>query len=176
MELDDTSHWIESHRSNHCSLGSNSNKTHSNRPRRNEQLCQMNEIKRCETKYGRLPKASSLFNPRPAGCLDFLRHAGAGRGGGVEKPCQLDSQASQRDTEKFVRKLVRNNYEIMSVNFSAKVNIEVTKGHQRPNLAKNQDFQENAPLSQKLFWVGGRGKSIRQLLSRSFDKLPSDFS
>ena len=42
--------------------------------------------------------------------------------------------------------------------FFAKVNIEVTKGQQRSNLAKNQDFFEYASLSQELLWLGGWGK------------------
>ena len=35
--------------------------------------------------------------------------------------------------------------------FFANVNIEVSKGHQMSNLAKNQDFFGNATLAQKLF-------------------------
>ena len=64
---------------------------------------------------------------------------------------------------KSVRLLSVNTFESISAILLAQVNIEVTRGHQRSNLAMCYYFFGNVPLSQNLLYGAGREKALDSL-------------
>ena len=100
-------------------------------------------------------KSDICLNPRPAGCLDFPRHAG----GGVfenppanSAPRHRSEKQKMRSKVKFRQKSLRNYFS----QFFVKVNIDITKGHQSSNLAKNHFFRKCAIISETI--LGRREK------------------
>ena len=76
------------------------------------------------------------YKPAPGWCSENFTNSRGGREASGRPPLTRLLEAVSRNEKKILRKLIKNRWETTSVIFFPRANIEVTRSHQRSNLAK----------------------------------------